>query len=144
MTEQDKLRSLGRLVELRGRELDRLTADMAGKQAMRARYRSNIERIEHLARDSGASGSLPLAQSVNCADYKQAMLQIVNAHRQDLGLHEADMAVAQQVLIVAARRKEVLGQVLEQRHQDAARAQTVQQQKRDDELASQMWWRGRT
>jgi len=143
MTEQDKLRSLGRLVDLRNREVDRLTADMAGRQATRARYRSNIERMELLARDGGTSGSLPLSQSLNCADYKQAMLQLVSAHRQDLGLHEADMAVAQQALVAAARRREVLGQVLEQRQQDAVRVQVAQQQKRDDELASQVWWRGR-
>ncbi|CAM3556411.1 flagellar export protein FliJ [Paracidovorax anthurii] len=138
----EPLRSLERLVDVREREVDRLTADMADKRALRDRFLRSIERMEHLAHSSGASGGTLLAQALNRGAYKQAMLHLAHTHRQDLGRHEADLAQAQQQLTQAVRRKEVLGQVLEQRQQVQALAAQALQQKRDDELASQVWWRG--
>ncbi|MDF1484216.1 flagellar export protein FliJ [Ramlibacter sp. H39-3-26] len=143
MNDQNRFFGLSRLVDLREREVDRLQADLAGKRAMRDRYRTNIERIEQMAHESGASGSLPLALSANCGDYKQAMLDMADSHRQDLGAHEAETATAQHALAAAARRKEVLGLVLAQRQKDAQQASAVRQRKQDDDLASQVWWRGR-
>lgn len=144
MTISKPTRSLERLVDLREREVDRLTADMAAKTALRERYRNNVERLESLYRSVGATGAWSPALSLNCAQYKQSVMQLADAHREDLTLHEADMAVAQQMLMAAARKHEALSHVLEQRQNQVRHTQTVHEQKRQDEVATQTWFRGRT
>lgn len=134
---------LNRLVELREREVDRLTADVASREATRQRYLGNIERMQQLCRDSGASGGISPALAANCAGYKESLLQMTEAHRSDLAHHEAQMVLAQQALNDAARDHEVLRQVAERRLQALQRAQGVREQKQVDDLASQVWLRGR-
>lgn len=144
MTATKSMQSLSRLVALREQEVDRLTADVAAKQALRERYLGNLERLERLCESTGASGALPPVLSMNCAAYKQAVMQLAASHRQDLALHEADMAVAQQALLAASRRHEVLDQVLVRQQDRRRQAQQTQEQKRQDELATQVWWRGQS
>jgi flagellar export protein FliJ len=137
------LHSLNRLVDLREREVDRLKAEVGAKEATRQRYRGNLDRLEALCTGSGASGTMPPTLALNCAGYKQSVLELAASHRQNLSLHEADMAVTQRALMAASQRHEVLGQVLA-RHQERGRqAEQVREQKRQDELAAQVWARGR-
>jgi len=142
---ENTTRSLATLVDLRGREVDRLAASMADKQAVRERFQGNLARLERLG--AGGSGQcqagdrLPLALSMNHAGYKQAVLAMADTHRQDLALHEADMAVTRRALHAAARQREVLGQVLDERVAQLRKAQARQDQKRLDDLATQMWAR---
>lgn len=143
MTPPKPLRSLSRLADLREREVDRLAADVAAKTRTRERYRANLERLDQLCRGAGASGVLPPVLSLNCAAYKQSVMQLAEEHRQDLSLHEADMAVTQRALVEASRRHEVLDQVLERRREQVRRAETIIEQKRQDDLAAQVWFRGR-
>lgn len=143
MSKQTTLDSLGRLIDLRERDVERLTTEFAAKQAVRERYLGNLARLDALRDGSGASGARSPVLSLNCAAYKQSVMQVAEAHRADLQLHEADMAVAQQALQAAARRREVLGQVQERHRRDVQRQQQAGEQKRQDELASQLWWRGR-
>lgn len=146
MTPSKPMQSLRRLVDLREREVDRLAADMAAKTRVRERYRSNLDRLDQLCRSAGASGAaaqLAPALSLNCGIYKQSVMQLAEEHRQDLALHEADMAVAQGVLAEAARRHAVLGQVLERQQNELRQAQVAFEQKRQDELATQVWFRER-
>ncbi|MFZ6647545.1 flagellar FliJ family protein [Undibacterium sp. TJN25] len=143
MSKRSTIDSLDTLVTLRSRDVDRLQADLSGKAGVRDRYRANLERLAGLCADSGASGALPLVLSINCANYKQAVMQIADTHRNDLDLHEADMAVTQQALNSAWRKREVLGQVLEQKRNDLSNEQQKHDRKQQDELAIQAWHRGR-
>ena len=136
------LNSLNRLVDLREREVDRLQAEVGAKEAVRQRYRGNLERLEALCTDSGASGQLPPTLAFNCAGYKQTVLQLAATHRESLVLHEADMAATQRALMLASRRHQVLDQVRERHQERSLQATAVREQKRQDELASQVWWRG--
>jgi len=147
MSANNTNRSLTTLVDLRGREVDRLAASMADKQAVRERFQSNLERLERLG--SGGSGQsqagdrLPLALSMNHAGYKQAVLAMADTHRHDLALHEADMAVTQRALHLASRQREVLGLVLDEQVMRLRQARDRRDQKRLDDLATQMWTRGK-
>jgi len=143
MSRSDMISSLGTLVDLREREVDRLTSDMASKETVRQRYRHSIERLRGLCVGESAPASLPMALSLNLAGYKQSVLQMVEQHREDLTLHEADMAVTQQALTAASQRREVLGQVLQREQRTVLAERGVREQKRQDELASQVWWRTR-
>ncbi|GGC74494.1 flagellar export protein FliJ [Undibacterium terreum] len=143
MSKRSTIDSLRTLVNLRSKDVDRLQADLSGKTSVRDRYRANLERLAGLCADSGASGALPLALSINCANYKQVVLQMADSHKNDLSLHEADMAVTQQALNQAWRKREVLGQVLEQKQNSVAVEKQRQERKQQDELGVQAWYRGK-
>jgi len=143
MKRENTIASLGTLVQLRALDVDRLQADLASQEATRTRYQNNLARLDALATGTGASGTLPLAQALNCGAYKQNVLALADLHRTDLALHEANMAVAQRKLADAWTRKELLGKVLEQQQVAHAREQERALRKREDDIATQSWMAGR-
>ncbi len=144
MSDQPHLiRNLTQLVQLRSTEVDRLESEVAAKAAVCARYQHSVERLTSLYAASGASGTLPLALSLNCGNYKQSVMQLVDTHRVDLGLHEADLAHTRRALHAAWAKREALGKVLVST-QDAEQAERARRgQLRQDEVATQLWLRGR-
>ncbi|MGB9991778.1 flagellar FliJ family protein [Massilia sp. SM-13] len=138
---ENLIRNLSTLVALRTTELEKLQSEQAAKELMAERYRKNLERLNQLAINSGASGKLPMALASNCGDYKQAVLQMADNHRLDLTMHEADMAVSQRALNAAWTRREVLGQVLEKKQAVVDTEKRVQERKQHDDLATQLWLR---
>lgn len=143
MSKPRNIESLGRLVQLREREVEQLTAELAAKQAVKERYLGNLRRLEQLRDSTGASGAPSPALALNCAAYKQTVMQLVAAHRDDLALHEADMALSSQALANAALRCEVLVQVRDGQQRALLREQAVGEQKRQDEIAAQVWLRAK-
>lgn len=143
MKQPQHIRSLGMLATLREQEVERLNADMAGKQALRQRYQNNLARMHELADSCGPAhaGSHSPLQVMNRADYKLAVLHMADRHRQDLALHEADMAVAQTALRTATLRHEVIEQVRDKQLGALRQAQQRREQKQQDDLACQVWLR---
>jgi len=137
-------RALDRLLALRERELERLSAQMASHQAVAQRFRDNLGRLDALWQHCGASGELPAPASSTAADYKQAVMRLADTHRAGLAQHEAETAVAQRALSAAAGRHEGLSLVLAQRRTEARQAGERREQRQQDELAVQMWSRGRS
>ena len=137
-------RSLATLAGLREREVERLRALVAIKEAERIRYLANLDRMARLcAGGAGDDRGGPQAAtlSMNFGHYKQGVLQMADTHRTDLALHEADMALIQRALAAASQKHEALAQMLAQRHRCAIRAEQQHEQKRQDELAGQVWSR---
>ena len=143
MSARTTIDSLDTLVRLRSSEIDRLQADLGRQEATRARYQANLAKLAALADTSGASGALAPALALNCGHYKQAVLAMADAHRTDLQLHEANMAVAQRDLNAAWTRRELLGKVLDQHQAAEQRHQQRRDKKREDEIATQSWLAGR-
>ena len=149
MKERRRIESLGKLVDLREREVERLCADVADKQATRQRYLGNLARLEQLCNGSGASGalagsspaSLSPVLSLNCGGYKEAVMRMADAHRVDLSLHETEMRNAQLLMAGAVRRQESLELVLTQRKQGVVRSASTREQKSQNDLAAQVWQR---
>jgi flagellar export protein FliJ len=154
MSKKNTIASLGTLVRLRSSEVDRLQADLAKQETVRARYQASLARLTDLAEGSGASGqaaghvpaqaaaSLCPALAVNVGNFKQAVFSLADSHRTDLHLHEANMAVSQRNLAQAWTRRELLGKVLAQHETAHAREQDRIQRKREDEIATQSWLAG--
>lgn len=142
MDNSHTIRNLTTLVGLRSTEVERLQTEMAAQTAVRERYRKNLERLTGLYTDSGPSGALHMALSVNCGDFKQSVMQMADQHKTDLHLHEANMAVSQRALNMAWAKREVLDQVLTQKQKIVATEQRKMDAKRQDELATQFWLRG--
>ena len=143
MKRTDQIKSLDTLVDLRSIEVDKLQTELARQQATRARYQANLARLTSLAEGSGASGRLAPALALNCGHYKQAVFALVDNHRTDLQLHEANMAVSQRNLNAAWTRRELLGKVLAQQQVLHSREQDRAARKREDEIATQSWLAGR-
>lgn len=143
MNRRDQIQSLDTLVQLRSTEVDKLQTELARQEATRARYQSNLARLNSLAEGSGASGRLAPALALNCGHYKQAVFALVDNHRTDLQLHEANMAVSQRNLTQAWMRRELLGKVLEQQQELLSREQDRAARKREDDIATQSWLAGR-
>ncbi|HJV05947.1 MAG TPA: flagellar FliJ family protein [Chromobacteriaceae bacterium] len=141
MSLEHTIQSLSQLTALRQGEVDRLSADIARQEATRQRYQKNLARMAGLCEGSGASGSLPPALSLNCASYKLTVMSMMASHQMDLALHEADMAVTREHLMQATRQSEVMAQMLEQKREILRREQSGREQKRQDELAAQVWLR---
>jgi flagellar export protein FliJ len=143
MSKQNTIDSLGTLVRLRSIEVERLQADLAKQEAMRARYQATVERLTDLAVGSGpsapAAATLSPALAVNCGNYKQAVFALADTQRTDLHLHEANMTVSQRNLAQAWTRRELLGKVLSQREAAFTREQDRAQRKREDDIATQSW-----
>jgi flagellar export protein FliJ len=147
MSKRNTIASLGTLVRLRSTEVERLQADLAKQEAMRARYQATVERLTDLAVGSGPSAQpgtrLSPALAANCGDYKQAVLALADTQRTDLHLIDANMAVSQRNLAEAWTRRELLGKVLAQHEAAYAREQDRAQRKREDDIATQSWLAGR-
>jgi flagellar export protein FliJ len=136
--------NLRRLADLRGRELDRERAELAAREQLRARSATNVQRLDALNAQLGATGVSTPSLAVNGAQYKQAVMQLADQQRQHLATHEADVAAQRQAVLAVARRQEAVGQLLGRvdtrlRTEDERRAQKGQ-----DELAGQVWQRGQS
>ena len=143
MSDPHLIRNLTTLVALRNTEVERLQTEMAAKENVRERYQKNLERLTGLYVNSGASGNLPLALAGNLGDYKQAVMQMADNHRLDLNMHVADMAVSQRQLTAAWVKREALGKVLDKQQNVLLQEQNTLERKRHDELATQLWFRGK-
>lgn len=141
MTTKTSIRALARLVDVREREVDRLQADMAGKVALRQRYLGNIERLQSLCDGVPQTGSLQPLLSMNSAGYKQSVAEMVATHRQELAAHEIEIDLARRELALVSRRCEVLDQVLLRQRSIVAHSARVSEQKRQDDIAVQVWGR---
>lgn len=149
-----QLKQLAHLVDLRERDVERLSADLSEQRATRQRYLDNLARLERLyAAGSATAGRahtqpareqvLSPALSLNSGGYKQVVMQMADTHRLDLALHESTMRNTQQRVVEAARRHESLDQMLESKRTALGRAIKAREQKRQDDAASQVWLRGR-
>lgn len=146
-THPKSLRGLAAVVDQRRREKDNLVGELAGRRAQLERHRATLARLEQLCASATVSGERPAvhvaALSLNCGDYKQAVLNLADNQRDEVERHDADLQLAQLALTRAVQRHEAVSQVLDGKLQALQREQLQGEQKRQDELATQSWWRGR-
>lgn len=138
------LRGLAAVVDQRRREKETLVGELAGRRAQLERHRATLVRLEQLCAGATVDGTAHVAAlSLNCGDYKQAVMRLADGQRGEVLRHDADLQLAQLALTRAVQRHEALSQVLDDKLQLAQRQQRQGEQKRQDELATQSWWRGR-
>ncbi|WIT11401.1 hypothetical protein PFX98_21275 [Paucibacter sediminis] len=142
-------RSLDLMLTVRERELERRSAELARKQALGERLQASVQRLDALAASRGQGGlaagaRLDAGLALNQAAYQQGVRDFADSQRQELALHEADTAATRSAVQALACRQEVLGQVLSQSLAQSRLAEQRRAQKGQDELAGQVWLRGRT
>ncbi|WP_174769863.1 flagellar export protein FliJ [Paraburkholderia hayleyella] len=146
MTIERTVTSLARLVALRGREVDRLSLDLAGKRAQCERQRHTLARMENL-KDSMEPGIVADARgynpalALNRADYQVVLQDLIEMQRATLVRHETDVAESHDAFSHAAIKHKSLDTVLQRKQQMLQQAHAVREQKRQDQMATQAWLR---
>lgn len=141
MSESQGMHGLGQLLRIKDGELEKLGRDLAHKRAVQARYQAAIARTDGLVQAAAPQGRVNPALLINGANYKQVVLGMLAMQRQDLALHEADMAVSQARLLAATQRRDALGQLHDSQLAAQRQAGERRAQRQQDEMASQAWWR---
>jgi flagellar export protein FliJ len=142
MSADKSLKGLTHLLTLREREKERLQTEVAAKHLLAERFEQNISKLETLSSNMKPHGG-SVIHSVNAAIYKHTMKQLAYEQQQDLALHRKDMQVSQDALVEAAQKREAINKILVQKRYHLAKARSHAEQKRTDEMASQVWARGR-
>jgi flagellar export protein FliJ len=143
MSTQRTVNSLSRLVELRARDVDRLTGELASQQAVRMRYQHNLQRMEHLLTTAASSDMGCPVLSSNSSHYKESLVDLIIRHRQDLARHDVTIDTSRQALAQAALKHKSLDHALQGQRRLMDRQHRTRDQKQQDQLATQSWLRGR-
>lgn len=143
MNTERTIAGLSRLAALRAREVERIGADVAVRDAQGARYRRHLAQMTTLLENTSTGAHLHPAQAMNGARYRAALSDMIHQHERELAHHDAALASLRGELCAArlqheridlVRRKKIA--VLDAAHRSAER-------KREDQQASQAWLRQR-
>ncbi|WJF90776.1 flagellar export protein FliJ [Paraburkholderia bonniea] len=146
MSLERTVNSLSRLVALRGREADRLSAVLVGKQAQCERQRHMLERMETLKNSTvnevaSVTAKHHPALALNRADYQDALQQLIETQREALARHETEVAASRDAWSGVALKHKSLDTVLQRKQMTLQQAGIASEQKRQDQMANQAWQR---
>lgn len=130
---------LSRLAEMRGIQVRQVMARVTYQQNLCQRYRNNIAGLARLCGFSSAT-TTPL-QRHNQQQYKATLHAMTNLQVRELEVAEYTLKRIQDELLLAMRQEKVLALVIEGKVQAWQAELARQEQKIQDGLASQAWWR---
>lgn len=136
---KDRIEVLSRLADLRAVQVRQVMARVTYQQNLCQRYRNNIAGLTRLCGFSSAT-TTPL-QRHNQQQYKATLHAMTNLQARELHLAEQTLARIQDELMAALRQEKVLVQVIESKVHAWQAELSRQEQKIQDGLASQAWWR---
>jgi len=135
-------RQLARLIDLRERELAQQQHLLAQHAQLCQRQAHSLARVQQLCQ--AVEGAAPAPQSsllLNQAAYKDSLHALARAQEERLQAHEAERDWQGQHTLALARKAESL-RLLQQRVVERVQAQQRRgEQRRNDEIASQLWLR---
>ena len=136
---KEQLNTLGRLASLRATRVQQMLARVNYQQNLCQRYRNNITGLTRLCSFT-APMTTPL-QRDNQQQYKGTLLKMVEIQRKELEVAEATLARIQVELMNAMRSEKIVAHVLDAKMSEWQQLLSQQEQKIQDGLASQSWWR---
>lgn len=135
----EQIEVLERLAELRNSRVQQMLGRVNYQQNLCQRYRNNIAGLSRLCGFTVAM-TTPL-QRDNQQRYKATLYKMVELQRRELSVAEENLTRIQAELLTAMRSEKVISQFLESKiglwQDELAR----QEQKIQDGLAAQAWWR---
>lgn len=136
---KNRITVLSRLAQLRGIQVRQVMARITYQQNLCQRYRNNIAGLARLCGFSSAT-TTPL-QRHNQQQYKATLHAMTNLQVRELAVAEQTLGRIQDELWAAMRQEKVLAHVIEGKVQTWQAELARQEQKIQDGLASQAWWR---
>lgn len=138
---KQQIETLTRLASLRSTRVKQMLAQVQYQQNLCQRYRNNITGLGRLCGFS-VPMSTPL-QRDNQQRYKTTLYKMVELQRRELAVAEQALARIQQELLQAMRSEKVVEHVIDAKMQQWQQQLLAQEQKIQDGLAAQTWWRNR-
>lgn len=136
---KEQLDTLARLASLRATRVQQMLGRVTYQQNLCQRYRNNITGLAHLC-----SFTVPMTtplQRDNQQHYKGTLLKMVEIQRQELAVAEQALARIQVELVNAMRSEKIVAHVMDAKMTQWQQLINQQEQKIQDGLASQSWWR---
>ncbi len=136
---KQQLETLGRLATLRGTRVQQMLGRVTYQQNLCQRYRNNILGLNRLC-----SFTVPMTtplQRNNQQQYKQTLHHMVELQKRELGLAEETLVRIQVELMAAMRSEKIVAHVLDAKIAQWQQTLNQQEQKIQDGLAAQSWWR---
>lgn len=136
---KDQLNTLARLASLRATRVQQMLGRVTYQQNLCQRYRNNITGLTRLCSFT-APMTTPL-QRDNQQQYKGTLLKMVELQRKELTLAEENLARIQVELMGAMRSEKIVAHVIDAKMAQWQQLLNQQEQKIQDGLANQSWWR---
>lgn len=136
---KEQIEVLSRLASLRGNKVRQMLGRVSYQQNLCQRYRNNITGLGRLCGFS-VPMTTPL-QRDNQQRYKATLYKMVELQRRELQLAEENLARIQAELLAAMRSEKVVAQVIDAKMAQWQQLLAQQEQKIQDGLAAQAWWR---
>lgn len=136
---KQQIETLSRLASLRGTRVKQMLGQVQYQQNLCQRYRNNITGLSRLCGFTSPA-STPL-QRDNQQRYKAILYKMVELQRRELAVAEQTLARIQQDLLQAMRNEKVIEHVIDAKMQQWQQQLLAQEQKIQDGLAAQSWWR---
>ena len=136
---KEQIDVLSRLARLRNNKVQEMLGRVNYQRGLCQRYRNNITGLSRLCTFT-APMTTPL-QRDNQQKYKATLHKMVELQRRELTLAEENLAKIQSELLAAMRGEKIVSHVLEAKMAQLQLALAQQEQKIQDGLAAQTWWR---
>lgn len=136
---KEQLDTLARLANLRATRVQQMLGRVTYQQNLCQRYRNNITGLTRLCGFT-APMTTPL-QRDNQQQYKGTLLKMVELQRKELALAEENLARIQVELMNAMRSEKIVAHVIDAKMAQWQQLLNQQEQKIQDGLANQSWWR---
>jgi flagellar export protein FliJ len=136
---KQQLDTLARLASLRASRVQQMLGRVTYQQNLCQRYRNNITGLSRLC-----SFTVPMTtplQRDNQQHYKGTLLKMVEIQRKELAVAEESLARIQVELMNAMRSEKIVAHVMDTKISQWQQLLNQQEQKIQDGLASQSWWR---
>ena len=136
---KEQLDTLSRLASLRATRVQQMLGRVTYQQNLCQRYRNNITGLNRLC-----SFTVPMTtplQRDNQQKYKGTLLKMVEIQRKELEVAEEALARIQTELIAAMRSEKIVAHVIDAKMAQWQALLNQQEQKIQDGIASQSWWR---
>ena len=138
---KNRINVLNRLAQLRHIQMRQIMGRVSYQQNLCERYRNNITALKRLCGFTSAT-TTPL-QRHNQQQYKATLHAMINLQVRELKLAEQTLKRIQDELQHVVRQEQVLVQVIEDKMRQWQATLAQQEQKIQDGLASQTWWRNK-
>ncbi|KJS80458.1 MULTISPECIES: flagellar FliJ family protein [Stutzerimonas stutzeri subgroup] len=136
---KQQIETLGRLASLRSHRVRQMLGRVQYQQNLCQRYRNNITGLSRLCGFS-VPMSTPL-QRDNQQRYKATLYKMVELQRRELAVAEQALERIQRELLQAMRSEKVVEHMIDDKMQQWQQLLAQQEQKIQDGLAAQSWWR---
>ncbi len=136
---KQQIETLGRLASLRSHRVRQMLGRVQYQQNLCQRYRNNITGLGRLCGFS-VPMSTPL-QRDNQQRYKATLYKMVELQRRELAVAEQALERIQRELLQAMRSEKVVEHMIDDKMQQWQQLLVQQEQKIQDGLAAQSWWR---